>query len=327
VANLQVSTQIQAPVEEVWASLADVSSHVDWMLDARAIRFTTAQRTGVGTEFDCVTGVGPLRLTDRMRITEWRPHEAMGVRHSGLVTGTGRFTLEPVDAATTRFEWREQLRFPWWLGGKVGAAVAAPVLRLVWRTSIDRLRRTVEAARADRRRPRPAPAVVLRDAVVDDLPAILDLNNTLIPTTTVAWTTTLETLEERQAWFAARQAAGKPVLVAVDEASGDVVGFSTYGDFRDTTRWPGYRHTAEQTIHVREDHHGTGVGRMLVEALLDRARADGIHVMVAGVDAENEGSVRFHERLGFVEVARMPQVGRKFERWLDLVLLQKVLDP
>jgi len=72
--------------------------------------------------------------------------------------------------------------------------------------------------------------------------------------------------------------------------------------------------------------HRRGVGRALIEALLDRARADGVHAVIAGIDAENERSLRFHERLGFVEVARMPEVGRKFDRWLDLVLLQRLLD-
>ena len=110
------------------------------------------------------------------------------------------------------------------------------------------------------------------------------------------------------------------------ELDGRVVGFCTYGEFRENRRWEGYRFTAELTIHVAPDHHGGGVGRSLLAALIERARADGLHTLVAAIDGANEGSIRFHERLGFVETARMPQIGFKFGRWLDLVLLQRVVD-
>ena len=92
-------------------------------------------------------------------------------------------------------------------------------------------------------------------------------------------------------------------------------------------RFPGYRYTAELTVHVRGDRHGQRIGSTLIEALVDRARGDGLHVLVAAVDADNEASIRFHEALGFEQVARMPEVGRKFDRWLTLVLLQRIVDP
>ena len=167
----------------------------------------------------------------------------------------------------------------------------------------------------------------IREATDADLPAILGLYNALIPTTTIAWTDRLDTLPEREAWFAKRQAAGEPVLVAVDDTSGAVVGYTNYGPFRDNDKWPGYRYTAELTIHVAVSHHGTGIGRALVDALVERATANGIHVLVAAVDGANDGSVRFHERCGFTEVGRMPETGWKHDRWLELVLLQRVLDP
>jgi phosphinothricin acetyltransferase len=165
---------------------------------------------------------------------------------------------------------------------------------------------------------------VVRDATAADLPAICELHNALIPTTTVAWTNELETPAALGSWFAARQERGFPVLVAEDD-SGAVVGYCTYGDFRDSGKWPGYHFTVENTVHVHGDHHGRGIGRRLMATLLDRARDAGLHVMVAAVDGENDGSIRFHESLGFVQVARMPELGRKFDRWLDLVLLQRVL--
>jgi L-amino acid N-acyltransferase YncA len=115
-----------------------------------------------------------------------------------------------------------------------------------------------------------------------------------------------------------------PVLVA--EVDGAVVGFTAYEYFRGEGKWPGYRLTMELSIHVAESHWGRGVGRSLIDALVERARAAGIHVLVAAIDGANEASIRFHERLGFEVVGRMPQTGTKFGRWLDLVLMQRILD-
>src|SRR5262245_44015914 len=168
-------------------------------------------------------------------------------------------------------------------------------------------------------------AVVIRDAVEADLPATLDIYNQLIPTTTVAWTEEAQTPAERRAWFVEQRRRGFPVLVAVDGE--EVIGTAAFGDFRDSVHWPGYRFTAELSIHVREDRRGSGVGRLLMEGLFERARRLEIHVLVAAVDAANGDSIAFHERLGFVEVARMPETGFKFGRWLDLVLLQRFIQP
>ncbi len=166
--------------------------------------------------------------------------------------------------------------------------------------------------------------MLVRDATQADLPAMVDLYNAWIPTRAVAWTEDLQTLEERERWFARQTSNGWPVLVA--EVEGQVVGFAAYGPFRGEGKWPGYRYTAEHTIHVREDRWGLGVGRALIEALVERARVEGLHVLVGAIDGENVGSIAFHERLGFVEVGRMPQTGAKFGRWLDLVLMQRTLD-
>jgi len=166
--------------------------------------------------------------------------------------------------------------------------------------------------------------VVVRDAVVGDMPALRDLYNALISSSTVAWTEAEQTLAEREAWFAHQQQRGHPVVVA--DRGGAVVGFAAYGDFRGAGKWPGYRHTVEHTIHVDRSAWGGGVGRALLEALLERARAAGVHVIVAAIDGDNDDSIRFHERLGFTVVARMPEVGRKFDRWLDLVLMQRIVE-
>jgi phosphinothricin acetyltransferase len=165
--------------------------------------------------------------------------------------------------------------------------------------------------------------LIIRDATNTDMQAVCDLYNALIPTTTVAWSETVQSLDQRLAWFTNQQRLGYPVLVADDDT---VVGFTSYGGFRGGGKWPGYRFTVEHTIHVTESHWGAGVGRALLDALIERARTAGMHVMVGAIDGENIASIRFHERLGFTQVARMPQTGRKFGRWLDLVLVQRILD-
>ena len=139
-ARLRVSTKLDATPDVVWADLADISSHVEWMRDAVAIRFTSDRQQGTGTSFDCDTKVGPFKLTDRMEITAWEPVAAMGVRHTGLVTGDGVIRLRKLRRGRTRLTWSERLVFPWWMGGPVGALAATPVLWLVWRGSMRNLR-------------------------------------------------------------------------------------------------------------------------------------------------------------------------------------------
>jgi phosphinothricin acetyltransferase len=167
--------------------------------------------------------------------------------------------------------------------------------------------------------------VQIRPATVDDLPAITAIQNALVASTTIEWTDEHHTVDDRRAWLERHRRDDHPVVVA--EVDGAVVGFAAYDDFRDTAKWPGYRFTVEHTIHVDERHWGSGVGRSLIEALVAHARGAGLHTMVAAVDADNEGSIRFHERLGFVEVGRMPEVGAGRGRWLSLVLLQRSLTP
>lgn len=143
--RIRVSTVIDAPPARVWDVVRHIENHVDWMVDAEAIRFTSRRRSGVGTAFDCDTRIGPFHLTDRMEITEWRAGHRMGVRHSGLVTGQGRFTLARRRGGRTRFTWEENLVFPWWMGGPVGGLVGGRILRLVWKRNLGALKRLVEA--------------------------------------------------------------------------------------------------------------------------------------------------------------------------------------
>ncbi len=110
--KIRVGITIDAPVATTWRVVEPIERHVEWMADAESIRFTGAQTRGVGTAFDCVTKVGPLRLTDRMTVTEWEPGRPMGIEHRGVVTGRGRFTLRRRRGGRTRFTWDERLTFP-----------------------------------------------------------------------------------------------------------------------------------------------------------------------------------------------------------------------
>lgn len=142
--RIRVSTVIDAPPKVVWAAVEDVGTHVEWMNDAVAIRFRTEQTQGVGTTFECDTTVGPFRLTDVMEITEWRPRKAMGVRHVGLVTGEGVFTLSRKGTRRTKFEWTEELHFPLWMGGAVGGVVGSRLLKRIWKVNLRQLKDLVE---------------------------------------------------------------------------------------------------------------------------------------------------------------------------------------
>jgi phosphinothricin acetyltransferase len=162
--------------------------------------------------------------------------------------------------------------------------------------------------------------VIIRPAATADAVAIASILNAFVSTTTIEWTDTKQTADSILEWL-----DGHETVLVADER-GEVVAVAAFGWFRDIVKRPGYRFTVENTIHVREDRWRSGVGQKLLRALIDEARASGKHAMVAAIDAANEASIRFHERLGFVEVARMPEVGTKFGRWLDLILLELRLD-
>jgi L-amino acid N-acyltransferase len=161
----------------------------------------------------------------------------------------------------------------------------------------------------------------IRDARLEDLPEILAIYNEVITTSTAVYRDDPATLADREQWWRSRVAQGFPVLVATDDTG--VAGYASFGDFR---AWPGYRFTVEHSVHIRADRRGHGVGTALMSPLIARAAALGKHVIIAGVDAENVASLRFHERLGFEKVAHFRAVGFKFGRWLDLTFLQRFLD-
>ena len=162
--------------------------------------------------------------------------------------------------------------------------------------------------------------VIVRPAGDADLPAILAIYNHAVANTTAIWNDTLVDLDNRKAWLAARLALGYPVLVAEDE--GAVAGYGSFGDFRP---FDGYRFSVEHSVYVAEGSRRRGVASAVLTALTDRARELGKHVMIAGIAGDNAASLALHAQHGFTETGRMPEVGHKFGRWLDLVFLQKTL--
>ena len=155
--------------------------------------------------------------------------------------------------------------------------------------------------------------MTIRAARDGDAPAIAAIWNPIIRDTAATFTTEEKTENGVRADIATR---GPAFLVA--EEAGAVLGFATFFPFRGG---PGYRHTREHTIILAPEARGRGLGRALIEALVAEARAQGVHTLWAGVSAENPAGVAFHARAGFEEIARLPEVGRKFDRWMDLVLM------
>lgn len=164
--------------------------------------------------------------------------------------------------------------------------------------------------------------IEIRDATAADLPAMLKIYNDAILTTTSSWDYDPWSAGHHADWYAHKVEQGLPLLVAVNGP--DLLGYATYGEFRAKV---GYAATREHSVYVRDTARGQGVGMQLLQALIERARHAGVHVLIGGIAGDNEASLGLHTRLGFVEVGRLPEVGRKFDRWLDLVLVQLTLTP
>ena len=155
-----------------------------------------------------------------------------------------------------------------------------------------------------------------------DLPQILHIYNEVIRNSTAVYSEEEFTPARGETWFDAKTDHGYPVIVVRDPSG--IAGFGTFGEFR---AWPCYRHSVEHSVHVRADRRGQGIGRALVLDLLARAAASSKHVMIAGIDADNAVSIGLHRSLGFAAVGHFHEVGFKFGRWLDLVFMQRILDP
>jgi L-amino acid N-acyltransferase YncA len=162
-------------------------------------------------------------------------------------------------------------------------------------------------------------AIVVRDARLDDLAAIVRIYNEVIETSVATFDLEPFTLEERRSWFE-KFGAEHPLIVA--EVAGQVAGFAYYLPYRDK---PGYSRTKETTIYIDRQSRAAGVGSALYTELIERARRAGVHVLIAGLGGENKPSEALHRKFGFEFAGRMREVGFKFGEWIDVYFYQKTL--
>ena len=161
----------------------------------------------------------------------------------------------------------------------------------------------------------------IRHATRADLPGILDIYNEAVLNTTATYDYEPRTLEHRTQWFEERQREAYPIFVAVDEA-GRVIGWSALNPFHARI---GYRFTSENSVYVAADARGRGVGKLLLAPLIEGAKARGLHAIIAVIDAQNEASIRLHAAFGFEKVGLFRQTGFKFNRWLDVVYMERIV--
>jgi len=160
----------------------------------------------------------------------------------------------------------------------------------------------------------------IRNATENDLQPMLDIYNEIIMNTTAIFQYDPHTLEQRKEWFAQKKKENYPVFVA--EENNMIVGFSTFGQFRN---WQAYKYSVENSVYIKADQRGKGIGKLLLQPLIDAAKQMRLHTIIAGIVADNEASMALHQKFGFVEVAHFKEVGYKFDKWLDLKFLQLML--
>ncbi len=163
--------------------------------------------------------------------------------------------------------------------------------------------------------------MLIREARSGDVPAIQGLMNDAITNTTTNYNYKEYTGESVLNWLHKKRVDKKPVFVY--ELNHKVVAYSSFDVFRGCDA---YQYSVEHSVYVHADFQGRGIGKMLLTALIERAQKEGYHTMIAGIDASNQQSYDFHKKLGFREAGRVREVGFKFDRWLDLIFMQLMLD-
>jgi phosphinothricin acetyltransferase len=166
----------------------------------------------------------------------------------------------------------------------------------------------------------PMPLIACTEARHAD--AILAIFNEAIANSTALYDYRPRAPDTMAPWFATKRSKGFPVI-GVEDDDGRLLGFASYGTFR---AWPAYKYAVEHSIYIHVDHRGQGLGRLLLEALIEQARADQVHTLIGGIDAANAGSITLHTRLGFQHAGTIRQAGFKFGRWLDLAFFQRILE-
>ena len=163
--------------------------------------------------------------------------------------------------------------------------------------------------------------ITLRPAVRSDCPGIVAIYNEAVVNSTASYDYEPQRLAQREAWFTDHQRGGYPMFVAVDEA-GRIVGWSALSRYHGRV---GFRFTVENAVYVAADQRGRGIGRLLLERLLESAKERGYHAVIAAIDGENQASLELHRKFGFEVVGRFRRVGYKFNRWLDVIYMELLL--
>jgi L-amino acid N-acyltransferase YncA len=162
--------------------------------------------------------------------------------------------------------------------------------------------------------------VLIRPAEPDDAAALMAIYNPVVETSTATFDLVPRTLEQQRAWMSDR--SGARIVLVAEADDGEVAGYAAISPYRDR---PAYATTVEDSVYVHPDHQGAGVGRQLLEALVDTARSHGFHAMMARIVADHEASIALHAACGFSVVGREREVGRKFGRWLDVTVMERLL--
>lgn len=162
--------------------------------------------------------------------------------------------------------------------------------------------------------------IKIRPATVADLPKILEIVNHAILNTTAIYDYDSRNLEQQRTWFDEKQSSQFPIIVA--EYNKEVMGFGTFGPFRIKI---GYRFTVEHSVYVSEKYVGKGIGKLILQRLIELAKENKFHTMIGVIDASNSGSIEFHKKFGFIETGLLKEVGYKFDKWLDVCLMQLLL--
>ncbi|MFP3390890.1 GNAT family N-acetyltransferase [Brevibacillus sp. SIMBA_040] len=160
----------------------------------------------------------------------------------------------------------------------------------------------------------------IRDAVIDDLPAMLDIYNHAIRNLVATFDLEEQSLEQREVWFY-KHGKNYPLLVA--ESEGAIIGYSCLSSFREK---PAYAKTTELSIYVSNEAHGKGVGTALMAVILQRAVQLGFHTVISGIVGGNEASIALHKKFGFGFIGQFREVGFKFGEWQDVHFYQLLLE-
>jgi L-amino acid N-acyltransferase YncA len=163
--------------------------------------------------------------------------------------------------------------------------------------------------------------IQIRRAKREDCPGILEIYNDAVFTTTATYDYKPRTLDHREAWYDDHQRTGFPIFVATNEDQ-RIVGWSALNRFHDRA---GYRFTSENSIYIAADHRGRGIGKLLLKPLIDAGQELKLHAIIAAIDGDNQASIRLHEGFGFEKVGHFKKVGFKFNRWLDVVYMERLL--